>query len=121
MKMGNREIQYINALESITGANARGCVITPNAVMFMVSADQMKFAIGKDGKNIKRVREKLGVNIDIFEYAERPEDFVVKALKGIKMDNIEVKSGSGEKSMSLGIDAENRKKLMINPGRMKSV
>lgn len=121
MKLGRQEIMYMNMLEAMTGVCARGCVVTADGIIFTVKGEDMKFAIGKDGKNIRKVKDKLGRNVEVFEYSADPKEFVAKALKGVKMGNMELGGDSGKQSLDLKMDAENVRKAMRNSARLRSM
>lgn len=118
MKLGNDEIRYMRALESITGVSARDCVISKSKLVFLVNAQDLGKAIGKNGRTVKRLSERMGKNVELMEYSTDAGAFVKKALGSIKVQNAEL--SNGEKNLLfLSLDSENRKKALNNIGRLK--
>lgn len=121
MKLRNEELRYINALRAVTGANAKDCWYDSSGITFLLSADQMRLAIGRKGNSIRTLREKMGKNIELLEYAEKPEDFVKKAFCKIKIENVELAKDENKKTISICMDSENRRKLLQNLNRLRRV
>lgn len=118
MKLGNDELRYLRALETIAGVNARDCIISKNKLVFLIQGKDLGKAIGKNGSTVKTLAEKMGKSVELMEYDPDVKVFMQKALGGIKTQNIEL--FNGEKNlMQLSFDSENRKKLLNNIGRLK--
>lgn len=117
MKLGSEEIQFMRAFESISKVIPRDCIITPTSLVFLVNGKDMGQAIGKNGQTIKRMKEKLGKNIEVLELASDAEMFVKKALFNLKFEEITLKDGV----MLLNLNSENRKKLLNSTGKLKKV
>jgi len=118
MKLGNEELRYLKAMEEISGVNARDCMITEKRLTYIVHGNDFGKAIGKNGRTVKELTERMGKNIELFEYTENPEDFVKKALNGIKIENSELHKGE-KKTITIAVDSENRRKLQNSMGRLK--
>ena len=80
--LSNEARQYIAAFEEETGAVARDCVVDDETdrLLFVVRAGEMGKAIGPDGRQVRRVEEKLGREVRLVEDADTPEAFVANAL-----------------------------------------
>ena len=121
MKLGKSEILYINALEDLAGVSARDCVAKENEIIFLVNGTQMGLAIGKNGQTIAKVREKIGKNIELFEYAENAEEFVRKAFYQVKFKDLSFSEREGRKVMILACEAEQRKKALQNLAKLRKI
>lgn len=121
MKIGMDEIMYIKALESIAGVSAADCLIDKNTIIFLVSSNQIGAVIGKDGSTIKRIRQRMKKNVEIFEYTPTAKEFLKKALYNIKINEINVDKNGAESTVGVKLDSENRKLLMLNSGRLKRI
>lgn len=65
MKLSMDDIRLLNMLEEMTGAKASDVVSTPEAMIFVVDAEDVGKAVGRGGGNIARLRQRLGKNVEI--------------------------------------------------------
>ncbi|HPD75451.1 MAG TPA: NusA-like transcription termination signal-binding factor [Methanoregulaceae archaeon] len=81
--IGFKERRYIEELRILTKATALDCVIDDRfeRVIYVIRPGDMGLAIGKKGENIKRLQNVLGKRIEMVEYAETPESFIVNIFK----------------------------------------
>ncbi|MDD5162879.1 MAG: NusA-like transcription termination signal-binding factor [Candidatus ainarchaeum sp.] len=121
MKLGADEIFYLNALNSISGANARDCVVQGNTVSFIVRPGELGRAIGKNALNIEQLKKRLKKNIEIFEYSENAGEFLKKAFYNIEFKKIDSVEEQGKKALVVAVDAENRSKMLNNSGKIKRI
>lgn len=84
MLLNTRDIQLMNAFESITGARVADCFEAEGSVNFLIREGDLGKAIGKGGDNISKARSKMGKRIVVFEDSDNPRDFVVKACAPLK-------------------------------------
>ncbi|MDO8627803.1 MAG: NusA-like transcription termination signal-binding factor [Candidatus Diapherotrites archaeon] len=121
MKITNQELLYMNALGDIARIAPRSCFLdSSDKIVFVVNSDDISKAIGKDGLNIKRLREKLGKNIEVVPYAKTAEDFSRKFLRNITIS--EIKQGSDENNNNIIIlkfDNNERTKVRESFGKIK--
>lgn len=121
MKLGSDEIFYINELHRISGATARDCLISEKAITFLVKKKDFGKAIGKNAVNIKDLAKKTKKHIEILEYGESIVQFVKKSFYNVKTTGIAEAEKNGGKIVVVSLDAENRKKLAGNMGRLKRI
>lgn len=120
MRLGSTEIQYLNALQSISKTLAKDCVYNENTITFLVPAGQMGIAIGKGGTNAKKLREILHKNVEFFEFQKTAENFVKNAFNGVQFTGFENSQDENGKAILVAkIDPENKQKLLLNPGKIK--
>lgn len=120
MKLCNDELRYMTAFESISGVNAKDCIISKNRLVFLVNKNDFGKAVGRNGSNVKQLSEKIGKSIELMEYNNDASEFVKKALSGIRTEKIEI-TYSGKKTMQLTLDSENKRKALNNIGRIKKL
>ena len=122
MKFGEHEIQFLNALRSVSSVEAKDCLIGDKTISFVVNEGQMGPAIGKGGVNIKKLEDTFKKRIEIVEFREKPEAFFQGAFSRIKFASFEITSNSENKKVLVAkLDSENRKKLLNSPGKLKRV
>jgi N utilization substance protein A len=92
IKFTSTEMRYIALFESITGANAKDCIIDEeqSRVIFVVSEGQTGVAIGRGGRNIRTLERMTGKKQEIIEYAEDPAQFIKNALKPATVKEVRV-------------------------------
>ena len=121
MRIGSQEIQYLNAFQTISRANAKDCLVGANSISFVVSEGQMGKTIGKKGSTIKRLRQALQKNVELFEHKKSVESFLQNAFPEILFEGFE-KKREGEKTViTAKINTENKKKIMNDAGKIKRV
>jgi N utilization substance protein A len=121
MKLTSDDIFYLNALNSITKANARDCVIQGNTIAFLVKKSELGKAIGKNALGVKKLREKLKLSVELLEYAEGPEEFIKKALYNIKIKEISFSEKNGKKTANVLLESGERRKVLGNMSRVKRI
>ncbi len=78
----DRARQYLGLFEEKTGVAPRDCVVDEEygRLLFVVAPEDMRDAIGPDGRSIKRVEAALDKDVKVVEDADNPADFVASAL-----------------------------------------
>ncbi len=104
------EMSYISLFESITGATAKDCVISENGtIIFVVKQGDMGLAIGKNGSNIKKLRNYLSKPVEIVEYSDKPKEFIKNILSPARLRNVEIiERPDGRKIAHVDVEPEDR-------------
>ncbi|MBN1941564.1 MAG: NusA-like transcription termination signal-binding factor [Candidatus Diapherotrites archaeon] len=121
MRLGAEEIFYLNELSSVSGANARDCVVLGDTITFVVKAENMGKAIGKNALNIQKLSKKLKKKVEILPFCGTPEEFVKKAFYNITFKNVEQNTDNGKKVVFVSLDAENKSKMLNNSQKLKRI
>ena len=89
--IGFKERRYIEELRILTKSTALDCVIDDrfDRVIYVIRPGDMGLAIGKKGENIKRLQNVLGKRIEMVEFAENPEEFIVNIFKPAEVVGVE--------------------------------
>lgn len=69
-------IGLINTFENYTKVAVLDCVFDEQSVYFLVENGKAGMAIGKNGKNIKKIQSVLKKQIKVFEYDKEPKKFI---------------------------------------------
>lgn len=114
VKLSSDEIRYIALFESLTGAGARDCVVDDDnsRIIFVVNEGEMGLAIGKNGANIKKVKDTISKSVEVVEYSENPRRFIKNALSPAKVNEIEIEDNENKKVAKLDVN-EDKKGLVI--------
>jgi len=104
------EISYISLFESITGAMAKDCIIDDKGyIIFVVKQGDMGLAIGKNGSNIKRLRNYLSKPVEIVEYSDKPNEFIKSILAPARIRSVElIERPDGKKIAHVDVEPEDR-------------
>jgi len=103
IKFTSREMRYIALFESITGANAKDCIVDEelNRVIFIIKEGDVGMAIGRGGKNIRLLEKMTGKKHEIIEHSENPTQFIKNALKPARVNEIRITERPDGKSIAV--------------------
>jgi len=103
IKLTGTEMRYIALFESITGANAKDCIINEGQgrVIFVVKGGEIGVAIGKGGRNIHTLERMTGKKHEIIEYSEDPVQFIKNALKPAFVREVRITERPDGKTMAV--------------------
>lgn len=109
MKLSNEEILYINALHQTSNATVRDCFSLNKTLVFLVNANDMGKVIGKNGKIIRQLSQKMNKKIQIVPYYKDLRKFLEHALK-TKIQKIEINGNN----VAVKISAMDKRMIMLN-------
>jgi len=89
--IGFKERRYIEELRILTKSTAYDCVIDDrfDRLIYIVRQGDMGLAIGKNGENTKRLQKVLGKRIEMVEYSDNMEQFIINIFKPAEVTRIE--------------------------------
>lgn len=88
-KFDKEDIQAINLFEEETGVEVKDYIQDDESAYFLVEEGKAGLAIGKNGKNIKKIGEMLGKRIKVFEYEEDEKKLVENMVMEATAVNID--------------------------------
>jgi len=105
-------IRLITLFENLTGASVKDCIIEGDTVYFLMEEGMMGRAIGKNGRNVKRVERMIGKNIKLFEFSEDIKTFTKRVIPyaiqiDVNKDCVEVKVNKVYRPVVIGRDGRN--------------
>jgi N utilization substance protein A len=103
IRITSDELRYIALFESVTGATAKDCIIDDksNRIIFIINSGDIGLAIGHRGANIKLVKNMIGRNVEIVEYADDPTVFIKNSLAPAKINEVRVNEKPDGKKVAL--------------------
>lgn len=106
IKLSNEKLRLIALFEELTGVTPRDYVESGEGkrITYVVSKGDMGKAIGENGRNIKKVRQKLGKDVDLVEYSEDPKEFLENIFAAVKLQNVEIIEEEGGESLLVDVD-----------------
>ncbi|MCK4634604.1 MAG: NusA-like transcription termination signal-binding factor [Candidatus Aenigmarchaeota archaeon] len=69
-------IGFINVFEKSTKVAVLDCIFDDDNIYFLVEFGKAGMAIGKNGKNIKKLQQVLKRQVKVFEYNKEPKKFI---------------------------------------------
>lgn len=81
IKLNTKEFRHILLLEEVSGVSAKDCIIRDEKIIYVVREGKAGLAIGKGGKNVKQIRNKIDKDVEIIEYNSSPLEFLKNLFK----------------------------------------
>lgn len=88
-------MRYINLLRRVTRVNTTDCFVYNNVIIYVVSAGEMKRALGERGKNVRELQEILGKKIKIVREAKDVTDmqrFIQDIVDPVSFKSVEIRN-----------------------------
>jgi len=108
VELSNDDIKCIAAFESATGAAVKDCLITEDAVAFIVKQGDLGRAIGKKGSSITRVRQMFARQVLVFEDSDNMEQFIRNLFGSVPVKNINVHEKMESRVAYVSVDDADR-------------
>lgn len=114
-------LRAINMFESITGVDARECVIKEDEAYFVVPEGKAGMAIGKGGKVIQKVQRKLDKDVKVYEYSDNIGKFLNNLLPA-DIRGVDIQEKGEEKTVEINVSRENKGRVVgKNGNKIESV
>ncbi|MBP1448984.1 MAG: NusA-like transcription termination signal-binding factor [Thermoproteus sp.] len=98
IRLTDEEIRYATLFESMTGVTPLDVVIDTeyNRIIFLVERNQAALAVGRGGNNVRMLKQIIGRDIEVVEYADTPEELIKNSLYPARVIAVKVtKSPTG--------------------------
>lgn len=127
--LSHEEIQYIQAAEDAVTKWTRGqggpplrildCVADEERVTFIVQNGQLGLALGKEARNLHRLKESLKKEVKFVEYDENKEGFITNLFKPFLPESVTVeqKLGGGPLLATVQLKEEEKGKAIGKGGK----
>jgi N utilization substance protein A len=123
IKFQREEMELIRLFDTVTGTATLDCVILPDGeederVIFMVNRQDLRKAVGKNGVNVKKLKEKLSKTIEIIAYSDELNKFVGYLLYPAKITQIlEQKRNDNKRVLLVTVKQEDKGLAIGKNGR----
>lgn len=119
VKLTNEKLRYIALFEKLTGVTPRDCIESENEkrLTFVIDRGDMGRAIGENGGNVRKVREKMDKSVNVVEYSEDPEEFLENIFAPADIQNIEFKEEKGERTAVVEVEESEKGRVVGRNGR----
>ncbi len=113
IKYTQEEIQLINHFEKETRTTVKDCIITPENITFIVKKGEIGQAVGKNGSIIKKIKQKIGKEINVYEHSDKPEEFIKNLLFPVKIKNTEIQNNTA----TVKVEKQDKKRAIGKEGK----
>ena len=119
IRLTSEEMRYIALFESIMGATSEDCVIDRKngRIIFIAKKGEMGLTIGKDGKNINTLQKMTGLQIEVVENAESPEELIRHSLSPARIKNIRMAENPERSVVVVDVEPKDKAKAIGRNGR----
>ncbi|MFB6292084.1 MAG: NusA-like transcription termination signal-binding factor [Candidatus Nanohaloarchaea archaeon] len=109
-------LRTINMFESITGVDVIEAVIKEDTAYFVVPEGKAGMAIGKGGKVVQKVQDKLGKNIKIYEYTDNIGKFLNNIVPA-DIRQVDIDDDGDQKEVEISVSRENKGRVVGKNGK----
>ncbi len=108
-------IRAMNMFESITEVEARDIIIKEEEAYFIVPDGKAGMAIGKGGKIVKKVQNKIGRDVKIFEYSDNLGKFL-NNLVPTDLRGVDIEDTEDGKKVTIKVSRDNKGRVVGKNG-----
>ena len=110
----DQTLKIITLFEGYTNVQIKDCLDHGETIYFIVEKGQLMKAIGRNGSNIKRLRNVLKKNIKVIEYSSEPETFIRNIFIEFPINDVRIEdSADGTKRIAyVSVDLRNKGKVI---------
>jgi len=113
----NENMQYINMASKTTNTDIIDCTIAEDNLIFIVRKGQLGAAIGRNAKNLEKLRSMFKKNIKFVEFDEDKEKFILNLCKPYKVKNITLEHEGEETVAKIEVELSDKSKIIGKGGR----
>ena len=115
--ISNEDMQKIRLAASITKADVVDCVEDDDTIVFVVSKGFLGIAIGKNARNIERLKEILKKNVRFVELDDDEKKFISNLFKPFKIEEINIEKVGNKNVARLKVSQKDKTRIIGKGGR----
>ncbi len=108
-------IRNINMFESLTDVEVRDCIIKEEEAYFIVPEGKAGMAIGKGGKVVQKVQDRLGKEVKIYEYSDNLGKFISNVIPS-NLRGVDITEEDGEKKVEISVPQDSKGRVVGKNG-----
>lgn len=108
LTISNLELEAMGMLEESTGALATDVVFTHSSIIFVVKQGDLGKVIGKQGKNIQRLKRLFSREVQVIEGSHELKHFVSNLFAPAAVQDVKQSSSQGKKVLLVKVDAKSK-------------
>jgi N utilization substance protein A len=91
-------------------------MIKDDKLIFIVNKNHVVSAIGKQGENIKRLRELTKKNIDVIGFSDQLEVFIKNVFHNFKINGVNIENRGDKPLVYVSVDLRDKGKIIGKNG-----
>ncbi|HVL48306.1 MAG TPA: NusA-like transcription termination signal-binding factor [Candidatus Thermoplasmatota archaeon] len=117
IKLDADTLRLFTLFERVTRARLKDLMDEPDRVIFVVDEGFVGKAVGKGAVNLKRLREMLNKEVEIFGYAADKKQFIENLFHRHKLEEVTFEQRSGVEVARVKVDPAAKGKVIGKGGR----
>ena len=110
-------MRLTNLFENQTKVGVKDCIAMDDKIIFVVNNGQIGKAIGKEGKNISKIRKILNKDVHIIEYSDDKEQFIRNVFVYYDVKKVEIEQRGNITHATVTVDPKNKAKAIGKEGK----
>lgn len=116
IKFDTDTIRSINLFEDVTGVKVMDAITTDDEAYFVVEEGKVGLAIGKGGKTINKVQDRLNKKVKVYEYSDSLKKFVENIVP-VKVRSVKLDRSGENKIVKIGVKRKDWSKAVGKDGK----
>ncbi|MFB6209249.1 MAG: NusA-like transcription termination signal-binding factor [Candidatus Nanohaloarchaea archaeon] len=108
-------IRAMNMFESVSGVEAIDVILKDSEAYFVVPEGKAGMAIGKGGKVVNKIQDKLDKDVKIYEYSDNLGKFL-NNLVPTDLRGVDIENGEEEKKVEISVAPDNKGRVVGKNG-----
>jgi transcription termination/antitermination protein NusA len=117
IKLDADTLRVFSMFERMTGAELKDVIEEEDRIIFVVVEGQVGRAVGKGAINLKRLRETLGKEVNLYGYAADREQFLKNVFHRFKVESVEWEDRNGDIIAHVKLPQEEKGKAIGKGGK----
>ena len=110
-------LRNMMTFRKITGTEARDCIVAENKIVFLVKNGDLGKAMGRNMKNLLRLKDHFKTNVDLIEFSPDPSVFVKKIFHDYTTGNVTIEEKNDKQVLTLKVNRADKGIIIGKAGR----
>ena len=116
IKFDTDTIRSMNLFEDVTGVKVMDAITTKDEAYFVVEEGKVGLAIGKGGKTINKVQDRLNKKVKVYEYSDSLKEFVENIVP-VKVRSVKLDRSGDKKIVKIGVKRKDWSRAVGKDGK----
>lgn len=119
LKYDTSIMKYFSIFENVTKTTLKDCFLINDTIVFCVDKGKAKLAVGKQGMNIKKLRNMLNKEIKVIEFSKNLVDLVRNSIFPLRPKSIEVVEENETKTVNIAFKSSKERRILLDNNQKK--
>ncbi|HID25178.1 MAG TPA: NusA-like transcription termination signal-binding factor [Thermoplasmata archaeon] len=115
--LSNEEMQRIRVVNNVTKVDVIDCVETNDKIVFVIRKGFLGMAIGKDAKNLEKLRALFKKGIRFVEFDQDEKQFIVNLFKPFQITNMTIEQVGEKVTAKVEVPQRDKSKIIGKNGK----